>query len=201
MPSRPPMNTGPRPAQFPQDPHPRLHARRGPVRVRPSDAGAILKPRGALLLISAPPPLCRGPGDTHLGSHMRDRTARTDALHHDQPTRRCQTGISVRHARPPWSRGNLDTSNSTPEVSPMSTTIRVSTPSACLLTCRCRSGRPVVVWRRHVLSDPRWERIASWMRPAVFPASGSCAGFMPPAGVVSGRLAGVVGRGRHGRAG
>ena len=113
------------------DPHPRLHARRRPARMGTGDARTVHQPRGTVLAEPAPPSPGRGTRDPHLRRDMRDRTPRSDALDHDQPASRSQPGISVRHERPPCDRAEeLDSSNSTPEVSPTSTTIRVSTASA-----------------------------------------------------------------------
>jgi len=69
--------------------------------VRPArlidQAGAALDPE------ALPPPPRGGARDAHLRGHVRDRTTRGDALDHDEPAGRRQSGISVRHERPPWS--------------------------------------------------------------------------------------------------
>ena len=116
--------------QFTHDPHSRLLARPGLVRMGASDTGTVMQPRDTRLPEPPPPPPRRRAGETHLRRDMRDRTPRLDALDHDQPAGRSQPGISVRQERPPCVRAEeLDSSNSTPEVSPTSTTIRVSTAS------------------------------------------------------------------------
>src|SRR5699024_10529100 len=113
------------------DPHPGLHARPRLARMRVGDAGTILQTRRAVFPEPPPPPPRGRAGDAHLRRDMRDGTPRLDALNHDQPAGRSQPGVSVGHEKPPCVRAaELDSSNSTPEASPTSTTIRVSTSSA-----------------------------------------------------------------------
>lgn len=114
--------------QGPHDPHPRFHARRSAMRMRTCHAGPVDQACPPELFEPPPPPPCGRAGHAHLSRDVRDRTARRDPTNHDQPASWSQPGVSVRQERPPCTRArNLDSSNSTPEVSPTSTTIRVST--------------------------------------------------------------------------
>ena len=90
--------------QFTHDPHSRLLARPGLVRMGASDTGTVLQPRDTRLPEPPPPPPRRRARETHLRRDMRDRTPRLDALDHDQPAGRSQPGISVRQERPPCVR-------------------------------------------------------------------------------------------------
>src|SRR5690606_28540419 len=102
--------------ELPHDPHSRLRAYRGPVRVGVGDAGTVDQPGRTVLPESAPPAPRGRARDAHLCGHVRDRTPRLDALDHDQPAGRSQPGISVGHEKPPCVRAaELDSSNSTPE--------------------------------------------------------------------------------------
>src|SRR4051812_7314241 len=113
------------------------------MRMGVSHAGAILQPCDTEFPEPPPPPPSRGPRDAHLRRNVRDRTARLDALDHDQPAGRSQPGINVRQERPPCVRAEeLDSSNSTPEVSPTSTTIWVSTASPRPVAPRMPRRRP-----------------------------------------------------------
>ena len=109
-----------------------------------SNAGTVHQACGTVFAEPAPPPPRGRARDPHLRRDMRDRTPRLDALNHDQPAGWSQPGISVGHERPPCERaGELDSSNSTTEVSPTSTTIRVSTTR--WRTIRTESGSALLL--------------------------------------------------------